>query len=29
VDRADLDAVFAALRVTLPKVGGRTAVAVG
>lgn len=29
VNRADLDAVFAALRVTLPKVGGRTAVAVG
>jgi len=29
VQRAELDAVFAALQVTLPKVGGRVAVAVG
>ncbi|MGI8916420.1 MAG: pyridoxal-phosphate-dependent aminotransferase family protein, partial [Chloroflexota bacterium] len=29
VQRAELDAVFEALRVTLPRVGGRTAVAVG
>lgn len=29
VQRAELDAVFDALRVTLPRVGGRTAVAVG